>query len=99
MLSDSHLNTSIPEDARRLSATGRKCRCDRAEVLNVWEVDAKTGSLIETKEDAYSKYNGAFVYKAGETVIPDSFNEDRWNECSGGIHFFINSQEAIDYEL
>ena len=22
---------------------------------------------------------------------------NRWNECSHGIHFFINKQEAINY--
>ena len=27
----------------------------------------------------------------------DSFDEDRFNECSSGIHFFITKQEAIDY--
>ena len=35
------------------------------------------------------------LYKVGEMVYPDSFNEDRWNECSNGIHFFINKQDAI----
>ena len=36
-------------------------------------------------------------YKVGEDVLPDSFDENRWNEYSHGIHFFINKQEAIDY--
>ena len=36
-------------------------------------------------------------YKVGELVIPDSFDENRWNECSHGIHFFINKQNAINY--
>ena len=25
------------------------------------------------------------------------FDENRWNECSHGIHFFIDKQEAISY--
>ena len=37
------------------------------------------------------------TYKVGEMVYPDSFDEDRWNECSHGIHFFINKQDAINY--
>ena len=44
----------------------------------------------------YSYYPN-ITYKVGETVLPDSFDEDRWNECSNGIHFFINKQDAIDY--
>jgi hypothetical protein len=31
----------------------------------------------------------------GEKV--ENFNEDRWNECAAGIHFFITREEAIDY--
>ena len=27
----------------------------------------------------------------------ENFNEDRWNECAAGIHFFITREEAIDY--
>ena len=37
------------------------------------------------------------VYKVGEYVYPDSFDEYRWNECSHGIHFFMNKEDAIDY--
>ena len=83
----------IPEDARRCSATGRKCRCDKAKVLGITDLDGKNpiGSIIN------ESYKPAVVYNVGEMVYPDSFDEDRWNECSHGIHFFINKQEAIDY--
>jgi hypothetical protein len=37
------------------------------------------------------------VYKVGEMVYPDSFDEDRWNECSHGIHFFVNEKDALNY--
>ena len=37
------------------------------------------------------------IYKVGEFVYPDSFDENRWNECSHGIHFFINKEDAINY--
>ena len=30
-------------------------------------------------------------------VYPDAFDEDRFNECSNGIHFFIDKQLAINY--
>ena len=84
----------IPEDARRCSATTNKCRCDKALVLGI-ECISKDKPLNLT-EITNMKY-AATTYKVGEMVYPDSFDEDRWNECSHGIHFFINKQEAIDY--
>ncbi len=82
----------IPEDAKRLSATGRKCRCDKAKVLRITDLEEK----VELAE-AYSGHDNNFYYRVGEMVSVDNFDEDRWNECSTGIHFFINKQEAIDY--
>ena len=86
------MKLEIPEDAKRSSATTRKCRCSKAKVISITGI--KSGKEYE---EAFSKYNNKFVYRVGETVVPDSFDEDRWNECSHGIHFFITKQEAIDY--
>lgn len=36
-------------------------------------------------------------YEIGEFVYPDSFDEDRWRECSNGIHFFTTFDEAKNY--
>ena len=82
----------IPEDARRLSATTRKCRCDKAMVLDITSLDGEE----HYDEVTNNNYNET-VYKVGEMVYPDSFDENRWNECSNGIHFFINKEEAINY--
>ena len=82
----------IPEDAKRTSATTNKCRCDKAKVLEI--------TNLETNEhiDKVINYNYArCVYKVGEIVYPDKFDDNRWDECSNGIHFFINKQEAICY--
>ena len=83
----------IPEDAKRLSSTGRKCRCDKAKVLSIQNLDGSASGLSEIPSD----YNDKFVYQVGEIVTVSNFNEDRWNECCTGIHFFINRQEAVDY--
>ena len=82
----------IPKDAKRSSATTRKCRCSKAKVISITGIE--TGKEYE---EAFSQHDKRFVYRVGETVVPDSFDEDRWNECSNGIHFFITKQEAIDY--
>ena len=83
----------IPEDARRCSCTSQKCRCDKAKVLGITNLDTNE-SVSEIKNTSYSP---AVTYVVGEMVYPDSFDENRWNECSHGIHFFINKQNAVDY--
>ena len=83
----------IPEDALRSSATTRKCRCSKAKVLSVTNVDGSDAST----DTAASKHDNNFIYKVGETVEVPNFNTDRWNECSAGIHFFITRQEAVEY--
>ena len=83
----------IPEDAKRLSATTSKCRCNKAKVLRILNTDRTIADITEVK----SSYDNSFIYKVGEVVSVDNFDEDRWNECSTGIHFFINFQEAVNY--
>ena len=83
----------IPEDAKRCSCTSQKCRCDKAKVLGITNLDTNE-PLSEIKNISYSP---AITYVVGEMVYPDSFDDNRWNECSHGIHFFINKQNAIDY--
>ena len=84
----------IPEDAKRSSATTNKCRCDKAKVLDI--ICISDNSPIDLQEITCFNYHKT-IYKVGEMVYPDSFDEERWNECSHGIHFFINKQDAIDY--
>ena len=84
----------ILEDAKRSSAFGRKCRCSAARVLSVEWVDGTPAGI-----EAQSGRVNSFIYRIGEIVSVDDFDEDRRNECSTGIHFFITRQEAVDYEL
>ena len=83
----------IPEDALRSSATTRKCRCSKAKVLSITNLD---GSKSECTE-ATSNRDSFFVYKVGETVEVTNFDPNRWNECSTGIHFFVTREEAEMY--
>lgn len=82
----------ILEDSKRSSATTLKCRCDKAKVLDIEEIG--TGEKIETTP---SDYDINFVYKIGGIVKVEDFDENRWNECASGIHFFVNKQNAIQY--
>lgn len=82
----------IPYDAKRCSATSKKCRCDKAKVLEITNIF--TGGKI----DEVVNVNYALCkYKVGEMVYSDDFDENRWNECSHGIHFFIDRDDAVNY--
>ena len=82
----------ILEDSKRSSATTVKCRCDKAKVLDIENI--KTGlKVIEVR----SNYDSKFIYRVGEIVSVDNFDDDRWNECAPGIHFFMNKESAINY--
>ena len=83
----------IPEDARRSSAGGKKCRCDKAYVAEIQNADG-TNADIET---VCSDYDENFVYTVGATVEVSDFDDDRWNECAPGIHFFIDRRAAVEY--
>ena len=83
----------IPEDAKRCSSTGRKCRCSKAQVLDIYDIDNDMAEVDSCTNRQYVET----IYKVGCEVLPDKFDDNRWEECSNGIHFFINKQEAIDY--
>lgn len=84
----------ILSDAKRCSATGRKCRCNKAKVLSIQYIDEDIPCDIKS---VASNYDCNFIYRVGEIVEEPNFDENRWNECSKGIHFFINRQEAVEY--
>ena len=73
----------IPADARRSSAAGHKCRAEFADVLEVIGADA-----------GISLHNPTTIYAVGERVTCDAWDENRWNECGGGIHFYMSREEA-----
>ena len=76
----------IAEGVRRSNATGRKCRAESAVVLEVFGGDV-----------GISQHDNKTTYRKGETVVCDKWEEDRWVECGGGIHFFITRAEAEAY--
>ena len=76
----------IPAKAKRSNATGRKCRAEYVKVLEVYG-----------DEVGISQHNNATGYHKGKIVKCDKWDDNRWEECSGGIHFFITREEAERY--
>ena len=84
----------VPADAKRSSSTSRKCRCSKAKVIKFLRLDRTEAKI----DGARSSWDPNFNYYKGKYVEPNKkFDENRWNECSSGIHFFMTFQEAADY--
>ena len=83
----------IPADAKRCSATSEKCRCDKAKVLEIQEINGNISDITKIRSD----YDISFIYEVGKTVSVKDFCDDRWRECTQGIHFLIHRQPAGEY--
>ena len=78
----------IPAEARRSHGASRKCRAEFAKVLGVYSPDGKPVPV------GISLYDDETEYRKGSIVRSDTWDEDRWNTCGGGIHFYITRLEA-----
>jgi uncharacterized protein YjbI with pentapeptide repeats len=79
----------IPVSAQRTSSlVGRKCRAEYAKVIAI------DGADVAYSSHAKIDMGIDFAYRVGETVQPDSFNDDIRLECTNGIHFFRTREEA-----
>ena len=84
----------IPDGVKRTSGFGsRKCRCERALVLDILYIDGTPAK----ETTVFSHYDKTFSYTKGQWVRCDHYDNDRRFVCSGGIHFFMERQEAINY--
>ena len=74
----------IPADAKRTaSLVGRKCRAEFVKVLE-----------IEGAAEAASSHDSGTVYRVGEIVRPDSYDDNPLVECTHGLHWFATRAEA-----
>jgi hypothetical protein len=80
------VKVGIPSSAKRSNANGRKCRASKVKVLEV--IGAKVG---------VSSSGPRTEYHLGKIVECDKWEENRWIECGGGIHFFLTRIEAENY--
>lgn len=91
-VNDRMVQLLIPADAKRTSATLPSCRCSKAKVLTI-----KSFDFTKNFDEAWSLVDENFVYKKGEWVEVKDFNEDRWQDSTTGIHFWMSRAEAEAY--
>lgn len=87
------IKLKILEDSKRSRATTDKCRCDKALVLEIQKLDGSKSDLMKVTNNKFKRC----TYKVGEIVKADSWDENRFNECSHGIHFFLDRKLAEGY--
>ena len=83
----------VTEDAKRSSATTLKCRASKAQTISIENIDGTPYDQNFVSSD----YDSSFIYRIGEVVEVTTFDEDRWNECAPGIHFFLSKELAKQY--
>ena len=87
------IKLKILADSKRSRATTDKCRCDKALVMEIQTIKGGKSRLTEITNHNYAHC----TYKVGEIVEADSWDENRFNECTHGIHFFLDKQKAVNY--
>ena len=84
----------VSEDSKRSSATSRKCRFSKIKVLSITSLDGN-----KEYQECYSSRDKNFIYKVEKIIEISDFNENRWEECSTGIHGLLTRQEAVEYNI
>ena len=73
------------------SINNNKCRTNKAKVISI-DNNYENGTKIS------SDYNKKFVYEVGKMVEIEDFDLIYNVECSTGIHFFFNKEDAKNYK-
>ena len=80
---------TIPADAQVRGEPGKKCRADKAIIVEV--IGDFCGEPV-----GFSTYDATTTYYAGDEVEIEDFDPS-FEECSQGFHFFCTREEAERY--
>ena len=81
----------IPKKAKRVNCIGsRKCRFEFAKVKAIYDGE-------KSVKEGRGQHDPNLLYKVGEMVYPDKFDDSPLIVCSYGIHAFITRLEAEEY--
>lgn len=78
-------------------------RSNVARVLKIYKVEPSkhfknfNAKTAEELESAYSIFDNNFIYRPGEIVYPDKFDQRQEVVCTNGIHFFGSRKRALEY--
>jgi len=82
----------IPAKAKRVShLASRKCRASYVKTLAIYD---RNGNEIK---EACGRHDNNTTYKVGRLTKPDKYDPSPLVDCSGGIHFFLTKEEALEW--
>jgi hypothetical protein len=85
----------ILNDSQRFRAVGDICRCDKALVLEIQDLE---GNKLDIEEIEYHDKTSTLVFKVWEVTECEDWYPGRWADCKAGISFFVDRQSAVLYE-
>lgn len=85
----------ILNDSQRTRGVGDICRCDKALVLEIQDLE---GNKLDIEEIEYHDKWGTLVFHVWEVTESEEWYPGRWNDCKAGITFFIDRQSAVLFE-
>ena len=71
----------------------RKMRASRVRVHSIYTCQLKP----QPAKKACAGYDRDFKYRPGRGARPQWGFSERYEQCAGGIHFFINLRDALNY--
>ena len=96
-IEDAVLEVKIPQEAERSKSAGFKCR---ASILVPLRAFTKEGEDISPEEFRfYSLWDNDFEYVIGKEAYPNGWDNNRWQTCSEGLHFFRSFDIAKKYSF
>ena len=85
----------ILNESQRTRGVGDICRCDRALVLEIQDLE---GHKLDIEEIEYHDKTSVLIFKVWEVTVCEDWYPGRWNDCKSGITFFIDRQSAVLYK-
>ena len=80
------ITAEIPAGSIVFSINGKKCRTNRAKIIDMGGYDV-----------LHSSYKIDFEYKLNQEIVIEDFNLMYNVECASGFHFFMTKEEAEKY--
>ena len=81
------ITADIPAGAIVFCINGKKCRTNRAKIID-----------MAGHEVLHSQYDNTFEYRLGQEIEIKDFNLMYNVECASGFHFFKTRKEAEEYQ-
>jgi hypothetical protein len=82
------IKAEIPAGAIVFSINGKKCRTNRAKIIDM------NGHTV-----LHSGYDFTFAYTLGQEIEILDFDPCYSHECAPGFHFFMTEEEAREYNV